>query len=93
MWATRIIVVVLNVVNLLLGSPSAHGQAAAIVNDHPATATEASALAQFGITAGTWRADGWGIALASPAAVTPQAPQCHFVLDVPLDCNVVMASR
>jgi len=90
MWATRSILVVANVVSLLFTSPSAHGQT---VNGHLATATEAAVLATHGITSGNWRMDGWGIALVDHSGAEPQAPRCHFVLDVPLDCNRLVASN
>ena len=90
MWATRVILVVVNVVNLLVASPSAHGQT---VNGHPATATEAAVLATHGITKGNWKIDGWGIALVGHPEAEPQTPRCHFVLDVPLDCNFRVASN
>jgi hypothetical protein len=91
MWTTRLVLAVVNALMLLVTSPSAHGQS---VNGHPATATEVAILATHGITRGNWRMDGWGIvAVDQQHPEVAQAPRCHFVLDVPLDCNVLVASK
>ena len=82
----------------LLMAPPAHAQHY-LVNGHPATAQEEQLLASNGFTDGAWRVDGWGIALDTtrtnfvPEPRPPVAPQCHYVLDVALDCEVKVASR
>lgn len=76
--------------NLLVTSHSAHGQT---VNGHRVTTAEAAVLATYGITQGNWKMDGWGIVAVNQSADKPQAARCHFVLDVPLDCNLVVASK
>ena len=63
---------------------------AQMVNGHPATATERQWLARYGVTSGSWHLTGWGFTLVEPAV---EKPTCHYVLDVPLDCAVVVAAK
>ena len=71
----------------LLMAPAAHAQRY-LVNGHPATAKEEQLLRSYGFAAGAWRMSGWGISLdAAHADTEPRLPQCHYVLDVPLDCD------
>ena len=79
----------------------AHGtsrpRAGYLVNGHPATAKEEQVLRSYGFAAGAWRMNGWGISLDTEHAdfvSEPRLPQCHYVLDVPLDCGEMqIASR
>lgn len=67
-----------------------------LVNGHAATEAEEQHLVSYGFAAGAWRMDGWGVSPdASNAAFipSPRAAQCRYVLDVPLDCDIVVASR
>ena len=68
-----------------------------LVNGHPATAKEEQILRAYGFAAGAWRMNGWGISLEAEHAAfvsEPRLPQCHYVLDVPLDCGEMqIASR
>ena len=64
-----------------------------LVNGHPATLGEEQILASHGFNAGAWRMDGWGI--SQDVAHTDFVPgrrlsQCRFVLDVPLDCDMLL---
>ena len=80
----------------LLMAPAAHAQRY-LVNGHPATAKEEQILRSYGFAAGAWRMNGWGISLDAEHAdfvSEPRLPQCHYVLDVPLDCREMqIASR
>ena len=80
----------------LLIAPAAHAQRY-LVNGHPATAQEEQYLTSYGFAAGAWRMNGWGISLDVAHAdfvPEPRLPQCHYVLDVPLDCDrILIASR
>jgi len=80
----------------LLMAPAAHAQRY-LVNGHPATAKEEQILRSYGFAAGAWRMNGWGISLDAEQAdfvSEPRLPQCHYVLDVPLDCDEMqIASR
>ena len=80
----------------LLMAPAAHAQRY-LVNGHPASAREEQVLASYGFAAGAWRMNGWGISLDAERAAfvsEPRLPQCHYVLDVPLDCDEMqIASR
>ena len=80
----------------LLMAPAAHAQRY-LVNGHPASAREEQVLRSYGFAAGAWRMNGWGISLDAEHAAfvsEPRLPQCHYVLDVPLDCDELqIASR
>ena len=69
----------------LLMPPAAHAQRY-LVNGHPATAKEEQLLRSYGFAAGAWRMSGWGISPdAEHTDTEPRLPQCHYVLDVPLE--------
>ena len=79
----------------LLTTPAALAQRY-LVNGHLATSVEAQVLESNGFDAGAWRMDGWGISLdVAHADFVPERrlSRCHYVLDVPLDCDVLLASR
>jgi hypothetical protein len=84
------------IAGVLLMAPAAHAQRY-LVNGHPASAREEQVLASYGFAAGAWRMNGWGISLDAEHAdfvSEPRLPQCHYVLDVPLDCGEMqIASR
>jgi hypothetical protein len=82
-------------VTLVSVTASTEANAQTFVNGRPATTAEMHHLQVQGFGAGNWRTDGWGISSVPnhQARVTALAPKCHYVLDVPLDCEVVVASR
>ena len=74
----------------LLMAPSAAYAQRYLVNGHPAIAKDEQLLRSYGFAAGAWRMNGWGISLDTEHAdfvSEPRLPQCHYVLDVPLDCG------
>jgi hypothetical protein len=70
-----------------------------LVNGHAATEKEEQLLVSYGFDHGAWRINGWGVSLDAthadfvPEPRVPVGPVCHHVLDVPLDCDVRIASR
>jgi hypothetical protein len=84
----------------LAATPAASHAQRYLVNGHVATEKEERLLVSYGFDSGAWRINGWGISPdATHADFVPEprlrmGPVCHYVLDVPLDCDEVrVASR
>src|ERR1700760_3542643 len=80
-------------VTLVSVAANSEANAQIFLNGRPATATEIHHLQEQGFGFGAWHVDGWGIAAAQHHAERVSAPayRCHYVLDVPLDCEIVVA--
>jgi hypothetical protein len=82
-------------VTLISVTANSEANAQVLLNGKPATASELAYLQGRGLGQGRWQIDGWGLSAAQDLGmrIEASARHCRYVLDVPLDCEVGVASR